>query len=99
MLKDHLAGEPMLAHRTRESLDGIRRHGVFPTAFAPGHVKRFFVAPHVLVIEIRVFVHVHGELELSPARSLIDQNLTTFELRFVPVRNSAYTPNRSVACQ
>ena len=48
----------------------MRRHAVRLIQHPPRHVKRLLVPVHVLVIEVRVLVEVHGQRERFPGARL-----------------------------
>ncbi|MDP7290019.1 MAG: hypothetical protein QGH94_18705 [Phycisphaerae bacterium] len=68
------------------------RHPIWLTDTAPSHVECVFVAQEPAIEKTGVLVEEHGQLERSPAASLIDHHLAGFKLRFVAFRNAASLP-------
>jgi hypothetical protein len=108
VLEDHLAVEVVLEegdgvarracrHRSDDLLWRMGRHAERLVQHPPGYLERAPVALCVSIVELRPLVQVHGELQCSPAESLVHDDLSGLAVRLISIPHAADRPERVLA--
>ena len=98
VLAQHVDDMPRLESRPERAWR-MRWHAVRLIQHPPRHVKRLLVTVHVLVIEVRVLVEMHGQRERFPGARLVDHHLARLEGRLPPVGHPTRRPDRAPGSQ